>query len=227
MANYSGRLAPERQQCLYPPHGRAFRRPRGIYCRADTNHYISGRKYFMYFITLALMKFGICTSTIHTTLYTYIPIDIYKYTHTHIYILLTSASGSPVSQRSKKQSVWILCLGSVAEMSVRGFSAVPDPVEGNLGHPPKRTAYSKTSSEITLCPWPLGARSPGASWHPSWRRRQVSCSPRDPNPCRGARQPHAAAGVPGHQALPPCLPSAHSSPWAHVEEGSLQLHPSD
>lgn len=74
---------------------------------------------------------------IHMTLYIYIPIDIDKYTHTHIYILLTRASGSPVSQRAKKQSFWMLCLQSGAEMSVRGFIAVPDPVEGNLGQPPE------------------------------------------------------------------------------------------
>lgn len=39
------------------------------------------------------------------------------------------------------------------------------------------------------------------------------CSPRDPNPCRGARQPHAAVRVRGHQVLPPCLPSDRSPPW--------------
>lgn len=37
----------------------------------------------MYLITLAFMKFGICMSTIHMTLYIYIPIYIQLYTHTY------------------------------------------------------------------------------------------------------------------------------------------------
>jgi len=98
-----------------PPHGRAFHVPRGVYCWADTNHHISGRKYFMYFITLALMKFGICTSTIyiciHTMLYTCIPIIVYKYTQRRIAILLMWASGSSASQRGKKQSFWYCAWG--------------------------------------------------------------------------------------------------------------------
>lgn len=93
----------------------------------------------MYLITLAFMKFGICMSTIHMTLYIYIPIYIhtYNYTHTHTHIM--QASGSPVSERTKKQNFWRSCLGSVTEMRVRGFIVVPDPAEGNLGHPPEST----------------------------------------------------------------------------------------
>lgn len=78
-------------------------------------------------------------------------------------------------------------------------------------------ASSKTSSGITLCLWPLCAvLAPGLV-----QEAGPAGSPRDPNPCRGARQPHAAARGMGHQALPP------RHPGAHVEKGSLQLNTSD
>lgn len=37
----------------------------------------------MYFVTLALTKFGIYTSTMHMTRYIHTVADIHKYTHTH------------------------------------------------------------------------------------------------------------------------------------------------
>lgn len=89
----------------------------------------------------------------------YICIPVLIYTHTHTYILVTWAFRPPESQRAKKQSFWVWCLGSITEGSVHGFSVVPDPVEGDLGHPAEQTqrCISRTSSRITLCPWPLCA----------------------------------------------------------------------
>lgn len=54
---------------------------------------------------------------------------------------------------------------------------------------------------------------------PGLVQRQVSCSSRDPNLCRGARQPHAAARAMGHQALPPHHPGAHSC-HGHMWKGA-------
>lgn len=54
----------------------------------------------MYFVTLALTKFGMYTSTMHMTRYIHTVADIQKYTHTHtrICVLLTLAASSPVNQ---------------------------------------------------------------------------------------------------------------------------------
>lgn len=74
--------------------------------------------------------------------------------------------------------------------------------------------HKGASSRTTLCPWLLYATlAPG----------QVLCSLRE----QRARQPHAAARGMGHQALPPRHPGTHSLPQAHVEKGSLLLHPSE
>lgn len=94
----------------------------------------------------------------------YICIPVVTYTHTHVYILVTWASGSPESQRAKKRSCWMWCLGSIREMRVCGFSVAPDAVEGNLGHPPEQTQKCISQNILRNHPVPVAAVCHPGTW---------------------------------------------------------------
>jgi len=75
----------------------------------------------------------------------------------------------------------------------------------------QRCVFQKTSSEITLCPWPLGARGPGTSEGPTQRRRQVCARRGTPTPAVGQGNPTLQPGSPGprHCLCARPLPAAH------------------